>query len=305
MVKYYPVSYVLNKVKRRVIPVPLLLFCAGSGGFIYWADQKDLSLFIGIPVLILTWVLPFIIGSYLYNKWRIWAYERVDDLFELIRRADSGFGSKLRVVPGKWAVIAAKDRAKINRILIERVRQKSVVVDTEDDAAVPEETIVQGSKQYYLGLVAFGILVIPFFAYIRYEKAGRFVMDAAAWFTIAVFVPVALYGCFKYFNPVVKFTLSAMGFSTLKKGFFPWNAIHKIYIDYDDLLEGAHSGQYKEEYLVVSPAAVPGVAENTSIEIRLKNNNFPPAEIERRIKIYLTRYNKNAMAKLTFGKKAV
>ncbi len=305
MAKYYPVSYVLNKEKTRVIPIPLLLFCAGSGYFIYWTDQKNPSLFIGIPVLILTWVLPVVIGSYLYNKWRVWAYERVDDLSELIRRADSGFGSKLRLVPGKWAVISAKDRKKINRILIERVRHNRVLVNTEDDVAVPEETIVRGSKKYYLGLFAFGILVIPFFAYIRYEKVGRFVIDGAAWFSVAVFAPVAVYGLFKFFSPTVKFTLSAMGVWMPKRSFFPWNAIDKIYIEYDKLLKDVYSDQQQKEYLVIKLASVPGASGESPIYILLKNNNHGPAEIERHIKVYLARHNKNAITKLAFGKKAV
>ncbi|WP_300601697.1 hypothetical protein [Niabella sp.] len=305
MVKYYPVSYVLSKITIRVVLIPLLLFCAGSGCVIYFADKNNASPFIWISGLILTWILPFIVGSYLYNKWRIWAYGQVDDLFELIRRADSGFGSKLRVVPGKWAVISAEDREKINRILSERVRHNRVVVDTEDDVTVPEETIVQGSKKHYLGLFAFGILVIPFFAYIRYEKAGRFVIDGAAWFSVAVFVPVALYGLFKFFSPTVKFTFSTMGFWMPKKGFFPWNTIDKIYIEYDDLLKDVHSNQHRKEYLVVSLAAIPGTSGEASINILLKDNNLSPAETERRIKVCLARYNKNAITKLTFGKKTV
>ena len=114
-----------------------------------------------------------------------------------------------------------------------------------------------------------------------------------------LFAGIALYELYKFFKPTEFFTVAEAGYQDKTNGRIPWNRVTQIYLEDGDVFE---SRKGKQEYLVMDywDGNV-----SRSIQKPLRNTSVKSTDLEKAIKVYLARHNKNAITKLAFGKKAV
>src|ERR1700722_6079399 len=94
------------------------------------------GLVLGLLFCLLYWCLQA-------NKWKIWAYENVDNIHELKQRA---IDSKLMYADDSWwnkIIISSADDKQRLAALQDRFKQKDVYTD---DVTVPAETLIYFSK---------------------------------------------------------------------------------------------------------------------------------------------------------------
>jgi len=70
-------------------PVMLMMFAPPLiiGGLVALVGFKDLGIGVGAALIVPSWIGAWLTWSILTPRWRVWAYERVDDLDELKARA--------------------------------------------------------------------------------------------------------------------------------------------------------------------------------------------------------------------------
>ncbi|ANH83353.1 hypothetical protein A8C56_22310 [Niabella ginsenosidivorans] len=104
---YQPVAYVLKKADRILI-WPFIIFFGGSALLIFLAEKYQLPASWGVVCFLSLLAAAVMVGSYKLNKWRLWAYQEVDDLEELLRRERKKQIFKKSELPGKWAWMSAR-----------------------------------------------------------------------------------------------------------------------------------------------------------------------------------------------------
>ncbi|MBZ4189594.1 hypothetical protein [Niabella beijingensis] len=296
------VAYVLKKASRMIFGICMAFFVVCMV-LILLADNYQWPASVAI-VLLLPLFATLVIGSYVVNKWRIWAYENVDDLEELIRRASSKVVIGKKELPGKWAVISAGDRQRLNDLLAYRRNTGQLLIPQEDDPLFPDELIVKGAKRHYLTMFLLFAASIPVMLQMRYEKTGTIEIDSGLVIVVLLLSGISLCSLYKFFFPTIRFTLSPQGFWNKERGFIPWDTVDQVYMDDSDPVEAGLSRKGAEEFLVICLTAISAGAPGEEIKTSLKNSSVKSPDLENALKIYLLRFNKTTRTKLLFGKKS-
>jgi len=176
------------------------------------------GLVLGLLFSLLYWCLQV-------NKWKIWAYENVDNIHELKQRA---IDSKLMYADdsawNKITITSADDKQRL-AALQERFKQKDVYTD---DVTVPMETVVYFSKpaSMFNMLIGVGMLGIAIYLLI-----GRSYVPAGFFGVCGAFL---LYSGFReYTNTKPQIILNANGIQTAKTDLQNWKVItgERVYVE--------------------------------------------------------------------------
>ncbi|ANH83352.1 hypothetical protein A8C56_22305 [Niabella ginsenosidivorans] len=193
-----------------------------------------------------------------------------------------------------------QDREQLKNILENRKNSRNFVVESGDDLSIPVEITVSGSKiNYMIQFIVFA-LAAPAGWYLQRKKG---ITEPSVSFLIVAIVlaGIALYQLYRIFRPAVLFTITETGYQDKKKGIIIciWSQVKQIYLKDGHAFDSRNG---KQEFLIVDYRDG-NVAR--SIQKPIQNTSIKSADLERAIKVYLARYNKNALTKLTFGKKAL
>lgn len=292
-----PVAYVLKKAERTLI-WPFIIFFGGAILLIFLAEKYQLSVLwaaVLIPGLLIAAIMT---GSYKFNKWRLWAYQEVDDLEELLRREQKQLLFGKSGAPGKWTLMSVNDREQLKNILINRRNSRNLTKETGYDPNVPPEITVTGSKLNYMIQFVVFALAAPAGWYFQRKKG---ITEPSVSFLLVplLLAGIAVYQLYRFFRPAVVFKITETSYQDKENKQIMWNQIRQIYLEDGDLLDNRNG---KQEFLIIDYWS--GSA-NRSLQKSIRNTSIKSSELEKAIKVYLARYNKNALTKLTFGKKAV
>lgn len=104
------------------------------------------------------------IRSYLIVKWKIWAFEKVDNLPELIAKARDLRIIRSDIVPDKSTICSKADRQKIVGIIEQRRASETVAINIADNHSLPSIFKIEEAKKTNLiiAIVCFCIVYKPF-----------------------------------------------------------------------------------------------------------------------------------------------
>jgi len=173
---------------------------------------------LGILLCLLYWCLQA-------NKWKIWAYENVDNIHELKQRAidsklmydDDSFWNKL-------IITSAADKQRL-AALQDRFNQKDVYTD---DVTVPTETLIYFSKPASMFNMFLGLVMLGFGIYLYTNHS----LVPAGF--LGLFGAFLLYSGFKeYTNTKPQIILNANGIQTAKTELQDWKEItdERVYVE--------------------------------------------------------------------------
>lgn len=243
----------VSKAIRRghlIVTLPLILIMLGVGGIFYYADVKKIlpgwAIAIGI---VLAFSLPWLWWSVIITKWRIWAFDNVDDLHELKRRA---IEQQLIWPDGsifeKTEIRSTTEKEKLTRIQKELDRPEVF----RDDPAIPPETLIHFSKAdiYFVSGLSLVFLVLGIYLY----TSGRQQVIGAAAIALSVYLGITRYRRWANKVPQIIIGNTGIGSATF---FHEWRHVHNEAV----IVEGI--GKYSKNYLVYDH---PGGHVRTKIE---------------------------------------
>lgn len=213
--------------------------------------------------ILITFILGFVFGwltwSYFVNKWKIWAYENVQNVHELKRKA---IEEKLIWKSGSWfektEFKSSEQKTKL-KSLEKKFRNKDIYTD---DNTVPIVTKIYYSISTSIINVLIYMLSFGFIAYYVFENI---------WIKIIV-VGVGILFTYNHFKKIIdrkpQLIINNLGIQLKDKKIIPWNKINK-----DRVLPN---------YLIFN---------NTEIEIEyfdIKNG-----ELENLLHVYRVRFENN------------
>jgi hypothetical protein len=159
------------------------------------------------------------------NKWKIWAYENVDNIHELKQRA---IDSKLMYADGsawnKITITSADDKQRL-AALADRFKQKDVYTD---DVTISSETLIYFSKPASMFNMLIALALAGFGIY--FMTTGSTVLGGG----MALVGAYLFYSGFKeYTNTKPQIILSTNGIQTADTDFQDWKVItdERVYVE--------------------------------------------------------------------------
>lgn len=225
---------------QRMINWPIsFIFIILGGGIIYAAKEELLPAWANVAGIGLALVLAWLYWSITVVRWRLWAFDNVNNVHDLYKQAVQ---ENLIWPDGSWAskteIWTRTQREKWEAIKL-RFSKPEVF---ENDYTVPSETIIGYSRKknftemaFMLGLAGFGVYLVA--------------VDINMWVGSAL-IGIGIFFAFKEYrqatNTDPQITLNEKGIATVANGFTAWDEI----LDADVILERSGRNQYA--YLVYS-----------------------------------------------------
>lgn len=216
MSKTVTVNEALNKGRLRLVFLPLLIIIGFIGlGLLFEENQ-----FIGKWIIPLSLILGFLFGwlawSYFVNKWKIWAFENVQNVHELKRKA---IEEKLIWKTGSWFE-KTEFKSPEQRIKLKSLEKKFLSKDIyTDDKTVPIETKIYYSIRTSIVNMLIYMFSYGFIAYYVFENI---------WIEIIV-VGVGLLLTYNHFKKIIdrkpQLIINSLGIQSKDKKIIPWNKI--------------------------------------------------------------------------------
>lgn len=259
MAKTVTVNEALNRGRLRLVFLPLLIIIGFIGiGLLFEENQ-----FIGKWIIPLNLILGFVFGwlawSYFVNKWKIWAFENVQNVHELKRKA---IEEKLIWKSGSWFE-KTEFKSPEQKTKLKSLEKKFLNKDIyTDDNTVPIETKIYYSISTSIINMCIYMLSYGFIAYYVFENI---------WIKIIV-VGVGVLLTYNHFKKIIdrkpQLIINSLGIQLKDKKVIPWNKIRN-----DIVLPN---------YLVFN---------NTEIEIEYFN--IKNDELENLLHVYRVRFENN------------
>lgn len=281
------VSRAITKIERS-IKIASLIMIGGYCLSLFIVIKLNISFHWSFVGIFLSITIFLIIRSYLIVKWKIWAFERVDNLGELISRAEDLRIIRSNVIPSKITICSNSDRNKIIEIITNRLDSKTTQVELTDNNIIPSAFKIESSRKHNL-IILFACLCILFKPLERLlTKTSTYVENDYA--LVAILTAVSLFFLFKAITPNQIVTLSNSGVWTKKSSFQKWRAIEDIYIE-----NSIHHDQQRLTQLVIIFNTISGMKNNNLIQkFDIKDLNRTADEIEHALKIFKQRFEKSA-----------
>lgn len=296
------VSKALAIIQKR-IKIAAVIMIVGWGLSMFTVIQLNVVfhwVFVGVFFLLVIFLL---VRSYLIVKWKIWAFEHVNNLPDLIEKAQANGVRIIRsdIIPDKWTICSEADRQKIIEIVRRRLNSNTTVVDLVDNNTIPHTFKIEDGKKNNLMIAAacFCMLYMPFSR--LYSETSKHPENDYAFVTVLLLA--GFYFLYKIISPSVIVSLSSSGIWTKKSNFQKWKAVESIYLDY----EIDHQGQ-RLHYLIIVFNALSGMeTKNLTQKFNVVDLNKDANEIEYAISIYKQRVAKSGqiLADHNFSKKTV
>jgi len=196
-----------------------------GGGFVLSNLYPNLSAWMIVGGIVLGIVFAALYWCLQVTRWKIWAYENVDNIHEFQQRA---IDSKLLYADdsawNKIVISSANDKQRL-AALQDRFKQKDVYTD---DVTVPTETLIYFSKPASMFNMLLGAGMLGFAIYLL---KGQSPLPGAI---LGVFGAYLLYSGFKeYTNTKPQIILNANGIQTAKTELQDWKVItgERVYIE--------------------------------------------------------------------------
>jgi len=177
----------------------------------------DWSLAIG---LLFSGLLAILYSSVAVTKWQIWAFENVQNVHELKRKAIAA--NLMPADNSAWAWVYVKSTADKERLAA--IQEKFEAKDVHaDDILVPGETIIYYSKGASLGGMAFMLLLACtgiFFLVTHSYLIGVLLTGFGGYFSYSFYGEVK-----KAMNKIPQIILNANGIQTATTPFYDWKQI--------------------------------------------------------------------------------
>ncbi|RED18936.1 hypothetical protein BD847_4187 [Flavobacterium cutihirudinis] len=259
MTKTVTVEQALNKGRLRLVFLPLLIILGFIGIGLLFTDNQ----FIGQWIIPLSLILGFVFGwlawSYFVNRWKIWAFENVQNVHELKRKA---IEEKLIWESGSWFE-KTEFKSQEQKLKLKSLEKKFLQNDTYiDDNSVPIETKIFYSKSTSIVNMLIYIFSFLFIAYYFFENN---------WIKIIV-VAFGLFLTYDHLKKIIdrkpQLIINSSGIQAKNQKIIPWNKIRN-----DKVLKN---------YLSFN---------NTEIEIEYFN--IKPSELENLLHVYRVRFENN------------
>ncbi len=202
-----------------------IFFVFIGGGFVLANLYPNLSAWMIVGGIVLGLLAAALYWCLQANKWKIWAYENVDNIHELKQRA---LDSKLMYADdstwNKLTITSADDKRRL-AALEERFKQKDVYTD---DVTVSMETVIYFSKPASMFNMLIGVAMLGFAIYLlighSYVPCGF----------LGLFGAFMLYSGFKeYTNTKPQIILNANGIQTANTDLQDWKVItgERVYVE--------------------------------------------------------------------------
>jgi len=225
--------------------------------------------------------------SYLIAKWKIWAFQSVGNLHELISSAQDLRIIRTSIFPNKWTICTKEDKAKLFEIIFRRLESGTTEVDLTDDKSLPSTFKIESSRKADL-LIAIGCCCLLFKPIERLLSQNSTYPVNDYWF-IGILTFAGLFFLYRVLVPNQIVLLSNSGVWTKKSDFQKWKAIDNIHIEHSIAPNQEHLFQ-----LVIVFNDLSGIrkeSQTQKFDIRYLNKNTD--EIEYAIKIYKQRIKKS------------
>lgn len=294
------VSKALATIQKK-IKIAAAIMIAGWGLSMYTVIQLNVAFHWVFAGVFFSLVIFMLVRSYLIVKWKIWAFEHVNNLQDLIVQAKALGIIRSNIVPSKSTVCSDVDRKKIVEIVQKRLDSKTVIVDMVDNHTIPSTFKIEDGKKNNLiiAIASFCLVYIPL-KRLYSETSNHPENDYGL---LAVLLLAGLYFLFKTISPSLIVSLSSSGIWTKKSNFQKWKAVESIYLDYEIDLQGQ-----RLPYLMIVFNALSGMeTKNLTQKFNVVDLNKDANEIEYAISIYKQRAAKSGQisADYDFSKKPV
>lgn len=296
------VSKALASIQKKIkIAAVIMIFGWGlSMSIVIQLNVVFHWVFVGVSFFLIIFML---VRSYLIVKWKIWAFEHVNNLPDLIEKAQTNGVRIIRsdIIPGKSAICSEADRQKVIEIVQRRINSNTTVVDLADNNAIPHMLKIEDGKKnnWMIAAACFCMAYMPFSR--LYSETSKHPENDYG--LLAVLLLAGFYFLYKIISPSAIVNLSSSGIWTKKSNFQKWKAVESIYLDY----ETDHQGQ-RLPYLIIVFNALSGMeTKNLTQKFNVADLNKDTDEIEYAISIYKQRGVKSGQisADYDFSKKPV
>ncbi|RKR11206.1 hypothetical protein C8C83_2906 [Flavobacterium sp. 90] len=259
MEKTITVREALNKGRLKLVYLPILIITGFIGLGIILKENQLSGNWIFPLTLILGFVFGWIAWSYFVNKWKIWAFENVQNVHELKRKA---IEEKLIWESGSWFE-KTEFKSPEQKTKLKSLEKKFLTKDIyTDDNTVPIETKIYYSISTSIINTLIYVFSFGFIAYYVFENI---------WIIITV-VGVGVLLTYNHFKKIIdrkpQLIINSLGIQLKDKKVIPWNKIRNDKVLYN--------------YLVFN---------NTEIEIEYLN--IKNDELENLLHVYRVRFENN------------
>lgn len=258
-----------------VINVPvIIIFLIGLIGncFLFVKFEYWLILAIGIP---LTFIFVWLLWSFIFSEWKIWAFTHCRNVHELKRKAINSQliwpdGSKAE----NYVYRTSSQRNKLIK-LKEKFKVEDLVIEIKDDGNLPEELQIYYSRVSRMIVWVSIITALTMAIYLIFE-------EEIIGYLLLVISALALY--YTYTNPKPKepyLILNNKGIKLIGKRFVNWNKIK------NEEIKLIGFGDSAKWYLHIN------MKSKQYLELEINDLTESPKNIEKLIKIYKQRNKKN------------
>jgi hypothetical protein len=260
---------------RKMVTFPMMIILWGSIGlsiYLAFGQQIFFALPIGIWVAV---IAAMVYRSFMITKWRLWAFENVQNVNQLKREA-----AQAMLIPTennffeKIEIRTAAEKVKWS-MLQERFNTPDKF---EDDPDVPPKTIVYYSKIKKLLWVL--VFSISFFAGLGMIYVGQYTSNYIFGAILILFGGTFIFIYTRdAFNQTPQIILDNEGLSTVNTPFYKWQAIT------DEKIIVRGSGKTRTVYLTYK-------CPMGSQELKIDDFTVWSGQLERLIRVYRARSDK-------------
>lgn len=260
-----------------LFPIALIVMALMDGP----AFSRNVWLVVGGVILfcfIFFFYLPFLYWSKQTTRWKLWAFDNVDNVHELkIMAVQANLCPAYGTVMDKLQIQSAAEREQW-KALQNRFEFPNVF---KDDPAIPGETKIFYSKFHLTVNILFAFLIVAIGATVEYfaikNNGDTSLKIIAALIAIAPFVMIFV-NLRRMFRTTPEITLSNEGLETPKSKFIPWDIIFNEKVTRTD--QGKRGVKFTLSF------QHPNGLEN----IDISDFNITHTRLERLIRVYKGRY---------------
>lgn len=249
----------------------------------YLIVQLNLPHYLIIVLPFLFLLIFLLLKDYLVTKWKIFAFEKVNNLEELIANARNLSYIQGTHFPTKWSICSKADKIKLTEIIFRRLQTGNLNFNPIDNNSVPHTFTLESSKKNSLMYVGLCFLLV-------YQPVERIIKNTSAhlevdYWSIGILSVLATYFVLRFFSPNQIFTISTTGIWTKKSGFQKWKAIQNIYVE-----SSIRTNKERITELIIVFNSFSGIKkENQTETFDIRHLNKNSDEIEYAIKIFKQR----------------
>lgn len=269
----------VNKAINRghlIVNIPVFICIIGIPALSFYLSNQNLIPKWGIGIgFVLSFVVAWLVWSFMVTKWRIWAFENVRNVHELKKRA---IQEKLiwndRNIFEKTEIRNSEDKSRLKKL------EKKFEHEDEyrEDHSLPLKMEIHYSKAYNYVELGVGILIIGVGIYF-FTKA-----ETKQYILGAIISGIGLYSTIKEFRKTLdtkpKIIIDSRGIQTKNVEFKNWSSIKS-----EEVIQEGY-GKSAKSYLIYF------YDEEEFEKIEIDSLNVPHRELENIIRTYRIRNNK-------------